>query len=472
MEFIGREQELEILQRRLDEVRDAGTGALMALRGRRRVGKSRLVEEFARASGSPYVFYTATKESGVRELNRFVDALSQSEAPAARSVSSGLRPETWEAALELAATGASQQTPLIVVIDEFPYLAESEPGVEAILQKVWDRTFQRQPVLILMIGSDEAMMAALNEQGRPLYDRVREMAIHPLTPADIAAMLQLAAVDAIDAYLVIGGFPVLALEWGTGRGLREYLTDALTDPTSFLVVSAERALSAELPGIAQARAVLSAIGAGSRAHRAIGSETGIAATGLDDALGTLRGKRIVERTTPYSTKSAPKTVLWEITDPYMRFWLRFISKRIDLIERDRGRLLVDEFERSWATFRGGAVEHIVRASVERLLPDPQFGSAARYVGGYWNRTGSVEVDLVGGDHRPVAKRLGFLGSIKWRVDRPFDRSDAADLAGKRRLVPGATSHTKLVAVGSQGFEDDGALDVRLGPKELLAAWTQ
>lgn len=61
---------------------------------------------------------------------------------------------------------------------------------------------------------------------------------------------------------------------------------------------------------------------------------------------------------------------------------------------------------------------------------PELGSTASYVGGYWNRTGTVEVDLVGGDRRPVADRIDFLTT----------------------------------------FEDDGTLDVRLGPDELLAAW--
>ena len=67
--------------------------------------------------------------------------------------------------------------------------------------------------------------------------------------------------EALDAYTVIGGFPVLALEWGRGRTREDYLADALTDPTSFLVISAEKTLAAEFPVDAQARAVLSAVGA-------------------------------------------------------------------------------------------------------------------------------------------------------------------------------------------------------------------
>lgn len=92
---------------------------------------------------------------------------------------------------------------------------------------------------------------------------------------------------ALDGYLAVGGFPVLATEWGTGRSLEGYLREALDDPTSFLVVSAERALAAEFPAPAP-RAVLGAIGAGARAHSTILSRTGLSATTVNDTLDALR----------------------------------------------------------------------------------------------------------------------------------------------------------------------------------------
>lgn len=470
MEFIGREAELSILNRRLGEIRSTAEGALLAMRGRRRVGKSRLVEEFAARSGCPYLFYTSVQEEGEAELERFARAIGESSLPRAAAVREGLEPQSWEAALELAMEGATAESPLILVLDEFPYLAQKEPSIEAVLQKVWDHTAQRAPVLIILIGSDEAMMEALTEQGRPLYDRARELVIHPLSPADVAEMLDLDPADALDAYLVIGGFPVLALEWGKGRDLRAYLAEALLDPTSFLVVSAERALAAELPGTTHARRVLGAIGSGARAHKEIGKETGLDATAIGRALDELTGRRMVRRLTPYSVRSSPRIVLWEITDPYMRFWLRFIHRRVDLIERGRGSLLLEGFEAGWPTFRGRAIEHVVREAVERLLPDEDRFGSARYVGSYWNRASTIEVDLVGGDRVPAAREIAFIGSIKWRESSPFNRRDTHALAGQLDDVPGATTGTRLVGVSSQGFDDAQGVDVQLGPADLIAAW--
>jgi hypothetical protein len=239
-----------------------------------------------------------------------------SEVPRAEDLRAGLRPETWEVALTLAGDGGTAERPVILVLDEFPYLVAKEPAIEAILQKVWDRHWQGQSVFVLLIGSDEAMMRALTEQGRPLYDRLRGMVVRPLSPAAIGDLLSLDAVDAFDAHLVIGGFPVLAAEWGAGRKLEDYLAEALTDPTSFLVVCGERSLAAEFPAAAT-RTVLAAIGAGARAHSAILSRTGLAATTINETLETLLSRGAVSRRTPYSTKAARKIALWEIV-PHRR----------------------------------------------------------------------------------------------------------------------------------------------------------
>lgn len=469
MDFVGREGEVGLLGRRLTEVRESGNGSLLALRGRRRVGKSRLADEFVRASNCPYVYFTAVQQEGEVELARFVAAMEASELSRADDIRAGLRPQSWEAALALVAEGATPERPVIVVIDEFPYLVAKQPSIEAILQKVWDRVLQSAPILLMLIGSDETMMRALTEQGRPLYDRLREMVVRPLSPAAIADLLDLDPADALDAQLAIGGFPVLATEWGSRRDLRAYLAEALADPTSFLVVSGERIVSAEFSATAT-RAVLAAIGSDARAHSTIVRRTGLSATTVNETLDSLRRHGAVERLTPYSTRVARKTALWEVTDPYMRFWLRFVDGRIDLIERGRGNLVLEDFERGWPAYRGRAIEPLVREGLELMLPEEERFGSARYVGSYWNRTGSAEVDLVGGDARPAARQIGFVGSVKWRQERPFGRSDAVDLAKARDRVPGADASTRLVGVSSRGFEADAPLDESIDAADLVAAW--
>jgi AAA+ ATPase superfamily predicted ATPase len=464
-DFVGRHQELERLGRMLEAVRRSGRGGFVSIRGRRRVGKSRLVDELTRRAGCPSVFYTATQADSGREVDRFLEAIARSDLPAASDVRAGVRADGWEAALELAVRGATRERPSIVVIDEFPYLAEKDPSIESVLQLVWDRQIQELPVLLVLIGSDRAVMDALSEHGRPLYDRPREMVVAPLSPADVAALLDLPPAEALDAYVVIGGFPVLALEWGAGRTRDEYLAEALTDPTSFLVVSGERALAAEFQQEAHARAVLGAIGADAIAQR-----TGLSATTLARAFEILDRKGAIERVTPYSANPTPKNRRYRVADPYLRFWLRFVGPYIDEIERGRGSVLLDRLAGAWTTYRGKAIEPIVAESMERMLPDARFGGAARHIGSYWTRNGAVEVDLVGGNATPVADEIAFLGSIKWRDSGPFTGADAAALAAQRAAVPGATEATRLVGASRNGFERVAGLDVQLGPDDILAAY--
>jgi uncharacterized protein len=467
-EFVGRRREIALLSQLLDGVRTSQRGAFVSVRGRRRVGKSRLIEEFARASGSPYVYYVATRQDPAAELVRFQDALLASAPPAA-DVVRGTSFETWEAGLTLAASGATWERPTIVVVDEFPYLSERDPSIEAVVQKVWDRSLQRQPVMLILIGSDVATMEALSEHGRPLYDRPRELVVQPLTPADVASILHLRGADAFDAYLAIGGFPELALAWGGGRGLWDFLGEALDDPTSPLIVSAERSLRAEFPTQAQARTVLSLVGAGERAFGAIQSRSGLPRVSLDRALGLLADKRVVRKQLPYASRSATGSGRWVVVDPYLRFWLRFVEPNIELVERGRGQVALERVQRDWDAYRGRAIEPIVRASIEQLLPDERF-AGARFVGGWWTRDNRIEKDLVGGTERSAPTPVSFVGSVKWREGARFDRADAAALASARAQVPGAAPATPLVGISRSGFADGGALDVKLSPRDLLAAW--
>lgn len=458
-------QELAILNELLDEAR-SGQGILVSMRGRRQVGKSRLVSEFVERAGAPAVFFTASRQPVQTELALFVEA---ARAGGVASIS-GVPADavgSWEAALLLATSDAAPGRPVVVVIDELPYLAESEPAIEAILQKVW-QTLERRAVLVILIGSDISMMESLTEYRRPLYGRTREMVVQPLTVADIARMRSLQPEAALDAYLVIGGFPRLAGRWRKSDTVTSFTRRELADEASPLVVTGERMMSGELPADLNARAVLTAIGAGERSHGAILDRSGVGRGTFDKALALLAEKRIVRRTTPYAEPSSNKVPRYAITDPYLRFWLRFVQSGIELIARGRSDLAVARIEEGWGAYRGRAIEPLVQASIERMLPDPQLGDA-RFVGAFWTKDNRVEVDLVGGREPGRAKTVDFVGSIKWRDRGQFGRDDLAGLHQARARVPGAGPGTRLVGVSRAGFSVPG-LDAAFDPQALVAAW--
>lgn len=465
--FVGREAELARLQGHLDQVRRNRSGRMLALRGRRQIGKSRLVEEFIRRSGARAIFYTASRQSAAEELRGFGEQIAASATEAAAVAAAGPI-GSWEAALTIAVSDASAEQPIVLVIDELPFLIDSEPAIEAIIQKQWDRRLEAQPVLLLLIGSDVSMMTALSDYGRPLYGRLTEMTIGPLSPAAIGDMLGLGATAALDAHLAIGGFPRLAEIWHRGEDIWKFLRRELPNPESPLIVLGERSLSAEFPVELKARDTLEAIGAGERVFTAILQRAEISNKTLEGTLATLIDKRVIAKALPYSAQPRPKLSRYYVTDPYLRFWLRFIRASIPALERGRGDIVYRHIRESWSSFAGHAIEPLARDAIQTLLPDPRFGEA-EYVGSFWNRDGSVEVDLVGGRGPVTSERIDFVGSIKWRERGKLDRGDLSRLIQQRALVPGATDETLLVGVSRNGFGVDG-LDVRLTPDDIVAAF--
>ncbi|MFM8896646.1 MAG: AAA family ATPase, partial [Actinomycetales bacterium] len=252
--FIGRARELTLLEGHLNRVREGSPrpGRALLVRGRRRVGKSRLVEEFIARAGVPAVFYTASMQSTERELALFARAVAESSLPGA-SMFAEVTPTTWEAALRLLATALPTDGPCVVVLDELPYLTTTDASIEGTLQKVFDTVLSHRQVLLIGVGSDLAMMEALNAYGRPFHQRASEMVVPALSPSETAVMLDWGAADALDAYLITGGLPLIADEWPNGMPMWDYLADAVADPTSALVVSGERMLASEFPAATQAR---------------------------------------------------------------------------------------------------------------------------------------------------------------------------------------------------------------------------
>jgi hypothetical protein len=94
------------------------------MRGRRRVGKSRLADEFLRRGARPpvpYVLFTASRQPLARELEMFAQDVARSELPAAAVVRGGdVTFESWDGPLTFLATAAGG-TPQVIVMDEFPY---------------------------------------------------------------------------------------------------------------------------------------------------------------------------------------------------------------------------------------------------------------------------------------------------------------------------------------------------------------
>lgn len=473
--FAGRTNLLSRITSEWEAVRDSGDGRLITLRGRRRVGKTWLVEEFIERCKPPHVFFAASALTEERELNLFAHALAGSGLPS-RHLGEEAQFQTWQAALTAAATGSAAEAPSVIVLDEFPYLLgttqDSRKAVLGSVETAWDRTLSKLPVLLILVGSDLAMMEEITAYGNPLHQRAsRELYVPPLNPAEAAELSGLRGAEALDSYLVTGGFPKI-VRARMDQPLRDFLLDQLDDDGSPLVATGRQVLDAEFPPNTQARAILSVIGEGFRRRVDIGSEVGVAAHNLAAPLEILTTKkRVVEGRQPLST-AASRDTRYEIVDPYLRFYMRFIDRLIGEIERGRGRVAANLILGDWKTYRGKAIEHLVREAIDEILPDPRFGDALA-TGGFWTTDHQTEIDLVGADRRQSpAKAISFVGTVKWRENHPLDLKDLNVLIRQAAAVPGAAEDVRKVGVTRSGVEEraHAAFDVVLEPDELLAAW--
>ena len=214
--------------------------------------------------------------------------------------------------------------------------------------------------------------------------------------------------------------------------------------------------------------VLGAIGAGERSFSLIARAAGgLAPASLSRALQLLTAKRVVDALTPLSTQPSRET-RYVVADPHLRFWLALLGPYLPQIERGRGDLVLDRIRTQWSSWRGRAIEPVVREALRRL-PDGRLPADTAVVGGYWTRTNDPEIDLGGAEREPVARRVTFVGSITWRERRPFDGHDLGRLLTHRDRLPGADDTTPLLAVARAGVAT--GLDVPwVGPEDLLAAY--
>src|SRR5512135_1456001 len=279
-------------------------------------------------------------------------------------------------------------------------------------------------------------MEMLTGHDRPLFGRAREMVVAPFSVGDTARMLDLPAdraADAFDTQMVTGGYPRLLVEWRRHPGLGAFLDDQLADDNSELVVMGQRVLDAEFPRDLQAAAVLRTIGSGKRAFAAIAGRAGLEATPLSRTLKLLADKRVIAVDVPTSTKPA-KLSRYRVADPYLRFWLRFAEPGVGDSQGRRPDLARARITRSWVTYRGRAVEPLVREALTRLAAsDPALGGA-EVVGGWWPRGNDPEVDRL--------------------------LSDRALVPGGAAAAPVAVARTTCTAAGVAFYD----------PARLLAAW--
>jgi AAA+ ATPase superfamily predicted ATPase len=474
--FVGRKSELALLHKRLAGIAASGTGTALVIRGRRQVGKSRLAQEFCDHARVPYLFFTATKgASPVEAITAFLEELGNSSVPRDQGLVPAEPTASWPDAFRVLAS-VLPDSPVVIVLDELPWLAEQDEIFDGALQTAWDRLLSRRPVLLLLLGSDLHMMERLTAYDRPFFGRADNLLLGPLNPAEVGDALSLQAADAIDAYLLSGGLPGILRAWPDGVPALEFAERECADPASPLFGVPEAALLAEFPAPDVTRRVIEAVGGGDRTHANIAAEAGSRAGAIPSGTLTpvlhrlVEDKHVLAIDEPLSVR-ATKPALYRVADTSLRFYLAIGRAAHELSRRGRATAAETLINRRWASWRGRAVEPVIREALSLAAADLPWPEATA-VGGWWNRAFDPEIDLIGADRAPVARKLWYAGSVKW-LDHPFGARELAELQRAAPQVPGFDpGETTLISVSRMGFTDSAATGLALCwlPEDIISAF--
>lgn len=400
--FIGREPELMALQKEFAQERPS----LLIVYGRRRVGKSRLLQEAV--SGRPFIYFQASRETSV--LN--IEALKRTVAAVLGSdpVLAGL--SGWEGIFHYLAGAAKRQPGLAVILDEFSYLCDSDPALPSILQKFWDSGESKEGCLrLILCGSVISSMEALLAERNPLYGRqTGKFDIHPLILRDAARFFPTySAEDKILAYAIFGGIPYYLEACDPDRSLEDNVTDLLLSRTGRLFEEPANILQSELREVKIYSSIVHAIASGAREHneiktKALGSDAKISLSPYLDQLTAMRLVRMI-RSIDASPKSRNNRYI--ISDRLTDFWHRFVGPNAESISLGFG---PDVWKRQIAPrlsdYMGPVFEEMCRDHArlhsQEILPAP-----AQTVGQLW--AADYDIDLIG----RLLDGAALYGECKW-----------------------------------------------------------
>lgn len=432
MRFVNRVDELAALQSWWERP-SASMGLIW---GRKRVGKTALLGEFAKERKS--IIHTGRGATLGEELATLAQVLPP-------EVNLDGRPFTGWSDLIKAIARAAEREPLLLVLDEFPELRASDPTLEQTLRAVWDQVRGNTKLKLLLCGSAVRTMRAISEERSALHGRFDlRLPVHPFRPHEAALMLRhLSPADRALVWGICGGTPLYLSWWDQDVDVQHNLRSLACSPGGLLRNEAELVLATDGVGGGLAKQVLNAIAVGKNRH----SEIVAAVTGerqVAKVLDDLETLRLVERVIPVTDDPRARTgrTTYRIADNYLAFWLSLLARYSGEIDRGLGPVVAKTVFRRLDDYMGPRYEEAFRDHLRRLAAAGEFGDEVVGIGPFWTRGGAqVEIDAV--VLSGVGEIATAIGECKWRK-----RVGAAALRGKllesARALPCCVAEPEVV----------------------------
>lgn len=428
--FVARQRELAALESHFD----TGRFELVVLYGRRRLGKTMLLTEFAK--GRRCLFFTAQEKSDGINLASF-----SREVADFFGLGGAASFETWADALHFVArhAAAAGAGPMLLVFDEFPYAAKANESLPSTLQTAIDHEFLGINMTMVLCGSNQGFMEGrvLGSQS-PLYGRrTAQMKLGPFDYLDTRAMLpDCSPREAVEYYAAFGGTPYYLAQISAAETFSENVARLFFDPYGLLYGEPGMLLRQELNEPALYASILDAVAAGATRPQAIADKAHVSQNSVGKYLQTLESLGIIERRVPLGENPAhSRRGVYRIADPFFAYWYRFVSPAAGAVETGAGGLVAAASTSGpdFDTYVGGRFEDVCLQWVRRQNALGRLGFVATSFGSWWGTDPTVreraDIDIVASDAHGTHV---LLGECKWRND--FDETGAIETLERRASV--------------------------------------
>ena len=406
--FIGRQKELE----RLNKLYQAGEFEFVVIYGRRRVGKTALVNEFVKDKDA--IFFTGVETNDKQNLENFSKCVLEHGM--------GITADTTFASFQIALEYVfllAENKRMVLVMDEYPYVARASQSLASTLQLLIDKYKDRSKLFLILCGSSMSYMEDhVLAYKAPLYGRrTAQFKIQPFDFFETCEyFLKFSDMDKALAYGIVGGTPQYLLMLNDGLSIEENIKNTHLNPNSSIYEEPNNLLKQEVREPAIYNAIISAIAAGasklSEIAGKIGEDTSVCAMYIKNLI-TLG---IVKKEMPYGEDSTRKTI-YSVADNMFRFWYRFVPGNASVISRGAADLAYRRIDPVLSDYMGAVFEEICKQYLWKLLLERKCAVDFTDIGRWWGtnpRTRQqVEIDIMGEEDKDTA----LFAECKWRNEK-------------------------------------------------------
>ena len=406
--FIGREKELS----KLNQLYKSRAFQFPVIYGRRRVGKTALINEFAKEKDT--IFFTGIESNAVQNLENF----SKSIFTYTTGIDNSPVFSSFQSALEYVFKLAEEKQ-LVLVIDEYPYVAKAYKALSSILQVLIDKNKDSSKLFLILCGSS---MSFMEEQvlgyKSPLYGRrTAQFKVQPFNFAESCQYFEnFSAQDLAEIYGIVGGTPQYLLQMNDNLSVEENIKSGLLDTNSYLFEEPNNLLKQEVREAALYNAIITAVATGSTKLSEIASKVGEETSACATCLKKLISLGIITKEMPFADKSTKKTI-YIIADNLFRFWYRFIPANLSILQNGMIDLAYKNVSEQLNTYMGAVFEEISKQYLWELNRRGKAAVTFTDLGRWWGndpkRKSETEIDIMGTD----SKGSALFGECKWTNEK-------------------------------------------------------